>query len=56
MNELKRMAGLKYTETIKIKMSKGVGDGKTKKDSMYFKFKTGTVTNFEDIERTAEQN
>ena len=56
VNELKRMRGLKYTETIKIKMSKEVGDGKTKKHSVYFKSKTGTVTNFEDIERTAAQN
>jgi hypothetical protein len=55
-NELKRMGGLKYTETIKIKMSKEVGDGKTKKDSVYFKSKTGTVTNFEDIESTATNN
>jgi hypothetical protein len=56
VNELKRMGGLKYTETIKIKMSKEVGDGKTKKDSVYFKSKTGTVTNFEDIESTATNN
>ena len=54
VNELKRMNGLKYTETIKIKMSKEVGE--TKKDSVYFKSKTGTVTNFEDIESTAAQN
>jgi hypothetical protein len=52
-NELKRMGGIKYTETIKIRMSKEVGEGKTKKDSVYFKSKTGTVTNFEDIENTA---
>jgi hypothetical protein len=32
VNELKRMDGLKYTETIKVRMSKEVGDGKTKKD------------------------
>jgi hypothetical protein len=56
VNKLKRMGGLKYTETIKIKMSKEVGDGKTKKDSVYFKSKTGTVTNFEDIESTATNN
>ena len=56
VNELKRMGGLKYTETIKVRMSKEVGDGKTKKDSIYFKSKTGTVTNFEDIENTAANN
>ncbi|CAB4022873.1 Gastrula zinc finger [Paramuricea clavata] len=56
VNELKRMGGLKYTETLKVRMSKKVGDGKTKKDSVYFKSKTGTVTNFEDIESTAAQN
>ena len=56
VNELKRMGGLKYTETIKVRMSKEVGDGKTKKDSIYFKSKTGTVTNFEDIENTATTN
>ena len=56
VNELKRMGGLKYTETIKVRMSKEVGDGKTKKDSIYFKSKTGTVTNFEDIENTAATN
>jgi hypothetical protein len=56
VNELKRMGGLKYTETVKIRMSKEVGDGKTKKDSVYFKSKTGTVTNFEDIENTAATN
>ena len=50
------MGGLKYTETIKIRMSKEVGDGKTKKDSVYFKSKTGTVTNFGDIESTAAYN
>ena len=50
------MGGLKYTETIKVRMSKEVGDGKTKKDSIYFKSKTGTVTNFEDIENTATTN
>jgi hypothetical protein len=49
VNELKRMGGLKYAETVKKRMSKEVGDGKTKKDSIYFKSKTGTVTNFEDI-------
>ncbi|CAB4002553.1 Hypothetical predicted protein [Paramuricea clavata] len=53
VNELGRMGGLKYTETIKVRMSKEIGDGKTKKDSIYFKSKTGTVTNFEDIENTA---
>jgi hypothetical protein len=37
-------------------MSKKVGEGKTKKDSVYFKSKTGTVTNFEDIESTAAAN
>ncbi|CAB4018912.1 Gastrula zinc finger [Paramuricea clavata] len=56
VNELKRMGGLKYTETIKVRMSKEIGDGKTKKDSVYFKSKTGTATNFEDIESTAAQN
>jgi hypothetical protein len=56
VNELKRMGGLKYTETLKVRMSKEVGDGKTKKDSVYFKSKTGTVTNFEDIESTAIRN
>ena len=56
VNELKRMGGLKYTETIRVRMSKEVGDGKTKKDSIYFKSKTGTVTNFEDVECTAAQN
>jgi hypothetical protein len=56
VNELGRMGGLKYTETVKIRMSKEVGDGKTKKDSVYFKSKTGTVTNFEDIENTAATN
>ncbi|CAB4022266.1 Hypothetical predicted protein [Paramuricea clavata] len=55
-NELKRMGGLKYTETLKVRMSKEVGDGKTKKDSVYFKSKTGTATNFEDIENTAANN
>jgi hypothetical protein len=49
VNELKRMGGLKYTETLKVRMSKEVGNGKTKKDS-------GTVTNFEDIESTAILN
>ncbi|CAB4026844.1 DNA polymerase, partial [Paramuricea clavata] len=56
VNELKRMGGLKYTETIKVRMSKEIGNGKTKKDSVYFESKTGTVTNFEDIESTAAQN
>jgi hypothetical protein len=56
VNELKRMGGLKYTETLKVRMSKEVGNGKTKKDSVYFKSKTGTVTNFEDIESTAIYN
>ncbi|CAB4015988.1 Gastrula zinc finger, partial [Paramuricea clavata] len=56
VNELKRMGGLKYTETLKVRMSKEVRDGKTKKDSVYFKSKTGTATNFEDIESTAAQN
>ncbi|CAB4033669.1 Gastrula zinc finger, partial [Paramuricea clavata] len=56
VNELKRMGGLKYTETIKVKMSKEIGNDKTKKDSIYFKSKTGTATNFEDIESTAAQN
>ncbi|CAB3984764.1 Gastrula zinc finger, partial [Paramuricea clavata] len=37
-------------------MSKEIGDGKTKKGSVYFKSKTGTATNFEDIESTAAQN
>ncbi|CAB4015631.1 Gastrula zinc finger [Paramuricea clavata] len=54
--ELKRMGGLKYTETIKVRMSKEVGNDKTKKDSIYFKSRTGTATNFEDIERTAAQS
>ncbi|CAB3999568.1 Gastrula zinc finger [Paramuricea clavata] len=56
VNELKRMGGLKYTETLKVRMSKEIGDGKTKEDSVYFKSKTGTATNFEDIESTAAQN
>ena len=56
VNELKRMGGLKYTETLKVRMSKEVGDGKTKKDSVYFKSKTGAVTNFEDIENTYANN
>ncbi|CAB4007904.1 ---NA--- [Paramuricea clavata] len=56
VNELKRMGGLKYTETLKVRMSKETGDGKTKKDSVYFKSKTGTATNFKDIESTAAQN
>ncbi|CAB3977090.1 Zinc finger 771 [Paramuricea clavata] len=56
VNELKRMGGLKYTETLKVRMSKEIGDRKTKKDSVYFKSKTGTATNFEDIESTAAQN
>ncbi|CAB3978273.1 Gastrula zinc finger [Paramuricea clavata] len=56
VNELKRMGGLKYTETIKVRMSKEIGNDKTKKDSIYFKSKTGTATNFEDIESTAAQN
>ncbi|CAB4003992.1 Hypothetical predicted protein [Paramuricea clavata] len=56
VNELKKMGGLKYTETLKVKMSKEVGNGKTKKDSVYFKSKTGTATNFEDIEKTAAFN
>ena len=55
-SNLKKMGGLKYTETIKVRMSKEVGDGKTKKDSVYFKSKTGTVTNFEDTESTAINN
>jgi hypothetical protein len=56
VNELKRMGGLKYTETLKVRMSKEVGDGKTKKDSVYFKSKTGAVTNFKDIENTDANN
>ena len=56
VNELRRMGGLKYTETLKVRMSKEVGEGKTKKDSVYFKSKTGTATNFEDIEDTAAHN
>ena len=56
VGELKKMGGIKYTETVKVRMSKEVGDGKTKKDSVYFKSKTGTVTNFEDIEATTAQN
>ena len=56
VNELKRMGGLKYTETIKVRMSKEIGNSKTKKDSIYFKSKTGTATNFDDIESTAAQN
>jgi hypothetical protein len=55
-NELRRMGGINYTETLKVRMSKEVDEGKTKKDSVYFKSKTGTVTNFEDIESTAAQN
>ncbi|CAB3978796.1 Hypothetical predicted protein [Paramuricea clavata] len=50
------MGGLEYTETMKVRMSKEVGEEKTKKDSVYFKSKTGTVTNFEDIESTAAAN
>jgi hypothetical protein len=30
VNELKRMGGLKYKETLKVRMSKEVGDGKNK--------------------------
>ena len=56
VNNLKKMGGLKYTETIKVRMSKEVGDEKTKKDSIYFKSKIGTATNFEDIENTAANN
>jgi hypothetical protein len=56
VNELKKMGGIKYTETLKVRMSKEVGNNKTKKDSVYFKSKTGTVTNFEDIEKTAAFN
>jgi hypothetical protein len=56
VNELKKMDGIKYTETMKVRMSKEVGNNKTKKDSVYFKSKTGTVTNFEDIEKTAAFN
>jgi hypothetical protein len=56
VGELKKMGGIKYTETVKVRMSKEVGDGKTKKDSVYFKSKTGRVTNFEDIEATTAQN
>ena len=56
VNELKRMGGIKYTDTLKVRMSKEVGEGKTKKDSVYFKSKTGTATNFEDIESTAATN
>jgi hypothetical protein len=56
VNELKRMGGLKYTETLKVRMSKEVGNDKTRKGSVYFKSKTGTVTNFEDIESTAIYN
>jgi hypothetical protein len=53
VKELKRTGGVKYTETLKVRMVKEVGEGKTEKDSVYFKSKTGTVTNFEDIESTA---
>ncbi|CAB4007322.1 Hypothetical predicted protein [Paramuricea clavata] len=56
VKELRKMGGLKYTETMKVRMSKEVGEGKTKKDSVYFKSKTGTVTNFEDVESTAAGN
>ncbi|CAB3978682.1 transcriptional regulator [Paramuricea clavata] len=56
MNELRKLGGIKYTETLKVRMSKEVGNGKTSKDSMYFKSKTGTVTNHEDIEKTAAFN
>ena len=56
VNELRKMGGIKYTETLKVRMSKEVGNDKTKKDSVYFKSKTGTVTNFEDIEKTAAFN
>jgi hypothetical protein len=56
VNELRKMKGIKYTETLKVRMSKDIGNNKTKKDSVYFKSKTGTATNFEDIEATAAQN
>jgi hypothetical protein len=56
VNELRKMGGIKYTDTLKVRMSKEVGNDKTKKDSVYFKSKTGTVTNFEDIEKTAAFN
>jgi hypothetical protein len=56
VNELRKMGGIKYTETLKVRMSKEVGNDKTKKDSAYFKYKTGTGTNFEDIEKTAAFN
>ena len=54
--ELERMGGVKYTETLKVRMVKDIGEEKTKKDSVYFKSKTGTVTNHEDIEATATFN
>jgi hypothetical protein len=56
VNELRKLGGIKYTETLKVRMSKEVGGGKTSKDSVYFKSKTGTVTNHEDIEKTAAFN
>ncbi|CAB4040781.1 Hypothetical predicted protein [Paramuricea clavata] len=56
VNELRKLVGIKYTETLKVRMSKEVGDGKTSKDSVYFKSKTRTVMNHEDIEKTAAFN
>ena len=48
VNELKRMGGLKYTETLKVRMSKEVGDGKNKERL--------SVLQVDDIESTAILN
>jgi hypothetical protein len=54
--ELSRMGGVKYTETLKVRMMREIGEGKTQKDSVHFKSKSGTVTNHEGIEATATFN
>jgi hypothetical protein len=54
--ELSRMGGVKYTETLKVRMIREIGEGKTQKDSVHFKSKSGTLTNHEDIEATATFN
>ena len=54
--ELSRMGGVKYTETLKVRMMREIREGKTQKDSVHFKSKSGTVTNHEDIEATATFN
>ncbi|CAB3995446.1 Gastrula zinc finger, partial [Paramuricea clavata] len=46
----------KIDGNIEVRMSKEIGNGKTSKDSVYFKSKTGTITNFENIESTAAAN